>query len=158
MLPIIRLTIVMIAAANVLACKDTAVTRPAPPELPRPAKQESPTPPPVKVGPSVQMETAVYPGGKVHRQNGIVISTGCGRAKSTAPRDILMAKRAAYLVAVRNAGLFLSGIRFGRDGKLSDGSGGRLAAQMIVRDFKEISSSFDPKTRTATATVELKLP
>jgi hypothetical protein len=158
MLPIIRLTILMIAAVNVLACEDTTTTRSAPPELPRPAKQESPTPPAVEAEPSVQMEAAVYPGGKVHRQNSVVISTGCGRAKSTAPKDILMAKRAAYLVAVRNAGLFLSGIRVGRDGKLSNGSGGRLSAQMTVRDFKEISSSFDPKTRTATTTVEFKLP
>ena len=99
-----------------------------------------------------------YPGGEVRRVGRKVISVGHGRATGTSPQQKLMARRAAYLIAVRNAGLYLSGLRAGEDGRLLPTKDGAIRASLTVRDFRETASIFDEKTRTATVTIEITIP
>jgi hypothetical protein len=67
-----------------------------------------------------------------------------------------MAKRAAYLVAVRNAGLFMSGLRVDDKG-CTRNCGHRIqVTEVRVSDFREVDSSFDPATKTAKVTIEIR--
>ncbi|MBS3821326.1 MAG: hypothetical protein KGY81_06145, partial [Phycisphaerae bacterium] len=60
---------------------------------------------------------SAFPGGMVYQSDGKVISVAMGLAPKGHPRAALMAKRAAYLVAVRNAGLYLAGWQCDADGR-----------------------------------------
>ena len=100
---------------------------------------------------------ATYPGGTVQRVGNVLRSEAMGRARGNSPRDRLMARRAAYLIAVRNAGLFLAGLRSDPGGQLRPGANGTLHANLTVRNFREVASRFDPDTRTAWVTIEVDL-
>ena len=101
-------------------------------------------------------QVADFPGGVVWRAGDRVLSAAKGLAPARHAKAELMAKRAAYLVAVRNAGLYLAGWRSDAQGRLQQGSG-TVSADLHVTHFREVSSTYDAKTRTATAVVEVRL-
>jgi hypothetical protein len=122
----------------------------------QPRVDPDPQPAP-KARPARRPEVTIYPGGKVWRQGRRVLSRGMGLARGTRPQDRLMAQRAAYLVAVRNAGLYLAGYDADDAGRLRRGQR-TIQADLHVTNFREVESTWDPATRTATVTVEVRLP
>lgn len=112
---------------------------------------------PARPAPATPAE-ARYPGGTVTLRGNVLRSSGMGRASGTGPRHKLLAQRAAYLVAVRNAGLFLGGLRSDEAGRLSRHPDRQIEARLTVRNFREVSRVFDPASRTAHVTVEVDLP
>ena len=94
--------------------------------------------------------------GEIHWTTGQVVAVGEGKATGTSGQQVEMAKRAAHLVAARNASLLLSGIRVGPGGYYKDIQQAQIHMDVILKNFKEVSSEFDPKTRTAT--VSLAVP
>jgi hypothetical protein len=97
------------------------------------------------------------PGGLIEWTSGSVVGEGRGLAKGAAPQDGLMARRAARLLAARNALLAASGIDCGPGGTFQNVSGGTIRLDAVIRDFQEIRSDFDPATRTATSAVRIPL-
>lgn len=96
------------------------------------------------------------PGAEIDWSAGEIIVEGIGEAKGTQARDIAMAKRAARLVALRNAVAALGGLRTGPGGGFANLGNGHVKIEALVEDFEEVSSDFDAKTRTAT--VRIRLP
>jgi hypothetical protein len=99
------------------------------------------------------------PGGEIDWQRGAVIAVG-----KAYPRDDLrgaraeaMAKRGAYIVAARNAALVLAGIRVGPGGRFENVRSGWIRADVKLTGFRETEASYDPRTRTATAQMEMPL-
>ena len=117
------------------------------PEPVRPVPKRRAAPAPITVD---------YPGGQVTCSRGVIRSVGMGKARGAGPRDALMARRAAYLVAVRNAGLFMAGLRVDDEGRTRDDGRRMKVADVKVSDFREVDSSFDPNTRTAKVTIEIR--
>ncbi len=97
------------------------------------------------------------PGGKIDWTSGRVFAVGSARAKSLRGQDVLMAKRAARLLAARNAVLLMGGIRTGPGGKFSNVRSGQVLISATLRGMEEKSSRFDPATRTATVTLSMPL-
>ncbi|MFB3893994.1 MAG: hypothetical protein ACE15C_18450 [Phycisphaerae bacterium] len=95
-------------------------------------------------------------GGEINWTTGQVFAVGEGKATGVSGQQIDMAKRAARLVAARNAVYLLSGIRTGPGGRFKNIREGSITADAVVQHFEEASDSFDLATRTAT--VRLKMP
>lgn len=123
----------------------------------QPRVDPDPAPAPQRRPHRDRADATIYPGGKVWRQGRRVLSRGRGQARGTRPQDRLLARRAAYLVAVRNAGLYLAGYDADDAGRLRRGQR-TIQADLHVKNFREVESSWDPATRTATVTVEVRLP
>ncbi len=100
--------------------------------------------------------SAAYPGGLVTFDNNVIRSVGTGRSSGNSPQNRLAAMRAAYLIAIRNAGLFMSGLRVDANGHARDVGQRMLVANVRVSDFREVDSSFDPATGTAKVTIEIR--
>ena len=97
------------------------------------------------------------PGGLIEWTSGSVVGEGRGLAKGNMPQDGLMARRAARLVAARNALLAAGGIDVGAGGTFRNVPAGTVRLDAVLRDFQEIRSDFDPATRTATSAVRIPL-
>jgi len=94
--------------------------------------------------------------GQINWTTGEIIAVGT--AKSRGPSDgqaIAMALRGARVVAARNAVLATGGIRVGPDGRFNI-KHGDVKVDAVLKNFREVSSHYDPKKRTAT--VKLALP
>lgn len=95
-------------------------------------------------------------GGEVNWTTGELIAIGEGKAQGVSGQQIEMAKRAARLVAARNALLTLSGVRVGGGGRFNDVREATIKVEGVLENFREVGSDFDPKTHTAT--VKLAVP
>ena len=97
------------------------------------------------------------PAGRIDWTRGQIVAAGIGRARGASAQDAAMAKRAARLVAARNAILLMTGVEAGPAGRFGDIRKGQLTAEGVLKDFKEVSVAFDPGTRTATATLRVPI-
>ena len=97
------------------------------------------------------------PGGLIEWTSGSVVGEGRGLAKGNTPQDGLMARRAARILAARNALLATGGITVGPGGVFQNVSNGTIRLDAVLRDFQEIRSDFDPATRSATSAVRIPL-
>lgn len=95
-------------------------------------------------------------GGEVNWTTGQLIAVGEGKAKGVGAQQADLAKRAAQLAAARNALLMLGGVRVGPGGQFKDVASGTIKVQGVLENYREVSSEFDPQTRTAT--VKLAVP
>lgn len=90
------------------------------------------------------------PTGEIDWTRGELVAVGIGKAQGTGPQAAAMARRAARVVALRNAALLSAGIRAGPGAELKNFRGGVLRVESAVRGFEELSSQFDRATGTAT--------
>jgi hypothetical protein len=99
------------------------------------------------------------PGGEIDWTRGVVSAVGVGRAREDlgGKRAASMAKRAAYIVAARNAALVLAGIRVGPGGRFKNVRNGWIRADVKLTNFRETEANYNPATRTATARIEMPL-
>lgn len=100
-------------------------------------------------------ETVHYPGGMVDRRGNLLISTATVPVAGAGPVEVAKAKRAAYVVATRNAGWYLAGVRVGEDGRLRTAEN-RRAARVSLRGTRERESSYDKSAQRVTAVVEVE--
>ena len=169
-----RWTAIILLAAGLGACDEP--NQPAPPE-PMPSDPVAETVPPKTTAPvspkpaehkphwvgkaqpcRTAPETAhPFPGGAVQHRGDVLTSIANGIAKSKKASDRLMAERAAYLVAIRNAGLYLAGVRVDSNGQLTPATGDAIPKHLRVTDFQQTAATFDPAALTATVTVEIQL-
>ena len=94
--------------------------------------------------------------GEINWTTGHVTVSGEGQAEGDTAQDIAMAKRAARLVAARNAILTIAQVRFGGGSMLGDVSSGEISVDAVLEGFEEVSAEFDEDTHTAT--VRLRAP
>lgn len=100
-----------------------------------------------------------YPGGTVERRDGRIISRATTRVRSHSPRNVLLARRGAYLIAMRNASLFAEGLVLGQDGLVSPlGEDVRSPIELNVSGAREIGYNFDRDTGQVTVAVEVDRP
>jgi hypothetical protein len=97
------------------------------------------------------------PGGLIEWTRGSVVGEGRGIARGAAPQDALMARRAARLLAARNALLVAGGVAVGPGGSFRDVADGTIRLDAVLRDFHEIRNDFDPASRTAVVAVRLPM-
>lgn len=94
------------------------------------------------------------PAGRIDWTSGEVYAVGVARATGRQAHDIAMAKRAARLVAARNAILAISGVRLGPSATFASG---QISVDAVLEQYQEVSSEFDPQTLTATSTLRAPL-
>lgn len=111
----------------------------------------------IEVGGDFRPLVQPVPGGTIEWTTGDVVVEGRGLARGTTPQDALLARRAARVVASRNALLAAAGIPIGPGGTSKNISEGSIRLDAVLRDFQEIRSDFDPATRTATSAVRLPM-
>jgi hypothetical protein len=147
-----------------LACAEESTSQPgSPPDAAGAATQ--PTPVGTYDGPALLKKLRAdevkplvesIPGGQIDWTQGEVRAIGTGKLAGKQSRDFLMAQRAARILAIRNAVLMMSGIRAGPGGRFSVAEG-QINVEAVVKDFKETSSDYDPKTETVTSTVAVPI-
>ncbi|HAU37601.1 MAG TPA: hypothetical protein DCX07_07765 [Phycisphaerales bacterium] len=103
-----------------------------------------------KLGDAFQPCVEPVTGGEINWTRGELIAVGTGKAQGTSGQAVMMAKRAASLVAARNAILLMDGIRAGAGGGFRNVARGHIRVDAVLEDFRELSSTFDPRTRVAT--------
>ena len=105
------------------------------------------------------MFTEKIPGGRVDWSRGVVYAEGIGkpRPNQLGARAAAMARRAAFIVAARNASLVLSGISPGPGGRFANVRDGWIRADVTLKGFRVTSATYNPSTRTATASLEMPL-
>ena len=96
-------------------------------------------------------------GGRIDWTTGELLASGQAKARADAARPEAMARRGARLVAARNVMLMLAGVRIGPDGRPANVKSGTLAVDAVLKNFREVSSRYDTKTRTATVTLAVPL-
>ena len=94
--------------------------------------------------------------GEINWTTGHVVATGVSQAEGASAQDVAMAKRAARLIAARNAILTIAQIRLGGGMRLGEIADGQISVDAALEDFEEVSAEFDERTRTAT--VRLRAP
>jgi len=92
-------------------------------------------------------------GGRIDWTRGEIISSGRAKVRGASARAVAMARRAARLIAARNAVLLISGLRVDPDGKFPDIRSGRISVEGVVRDFTQTGFEYDPIARTVTVTL-----
>ncbi len=97
------------------------------------------------------------PGGAIDWTSGSVLIEGRGLARGGTPQDGLMARRAARVMAARNALLAVGGIPVGSGGSFRHVQNGTIRLDGHLRDFQEVRGEFDPAKRTAVSTVRLPI-
>lgn len=104
-------------------------------------------------GPLIQKS----PAGQIDWARGEVRAVGIGLARGAQASDAAMAKRAARLVAARNAILLMHGIEPGPAGRFADAPAAQITVEGVLKGLEEVSSAFDPKTRTARVTIRVPI-
>lgn len=96
-------------------------------------------------------------GGQIDWTHGVAFAVGTSRVAGRGAQAKAMARRAARLVAARNAALLSAGVRMGPGGRSQNVKSGRLSVDVVVKDFSEAESKFDPKSNTVTSKIALPL-
>ncbi len=99
------------------------------------------------------------PGGRIDWSRGVVYAMGIGKPRRdhVGAQATAMAKRAAYIVAARNATLVLAGIAPGPGGRFANVRNGWIRTDVTLKDFRVTSATYNRSTRTATASLEMPL-
>ena len=97
-------------------------------------------------------------GGRVDWANGYVIAEGKGNAYGKTNQDRLMAKRAAHVVAARNALAIVMGLQVDGDGRFADVQGGEVRLRGVVKRHETISVDWRPNKTPPECRVQLKVP
>ncbi len=95
--------------------------------------------------------------GEINWTTGHVVATGVSQAEGASAQDVAMAKRAARLIAARNAILTIAQIRLGGGMRLGEVADGQISVDAVLEDFEEVSVEFDESTRTATVRLRASL-
>ena len=98
-------------------------------------------------------------GGEIDWTRGVVYAVGTGKPRQShlGAQAASMAKRAAYIVAARNAALVLAGIQPGPGGRFANVRKGWIRTDVKLKHFREISATYNRSTRPATAKLEAPL-
>ncbi len=88
---------------------------------------------------------------------GEILASGTARIGGYSRSAMLKAKRAARLIAARNAVLALHDLRPGTDGRFTNLKTGNISAEVIVKHFKVKSGKLNRKQRTYTTTMSLPI-
>jgi len=95
--------------------------------------------------------------GRIDWTRGQVIAQGQGKVVGSSGQAVAKARRAARLVAARNAILAMRGIRVDAKGRFADVENGQISAEGVLRDFEESAVEYDPKAGTVTVTMRANL-
>ena len=79
-----------------------------------------------------------------------VVAVGAGHSRGDSASDIAMARRAARLVAARNALLLLDGIQAGPGEVFPGLRQGRINVDAVLENFQELVGDYDPRAHLAT--------
>ena len=79
-----------------------------------------------------------------------VVAVGVGHSRGNSASDVAMAKRAARLVAARNALLLLDGIQAGPGEVFPGMSQGHINVDVVLENFQELVGDYDPQAHLAT--------
>jgi len=143
-------------AAVLLAAAVTATAEPpdAPPTRPR---SQPPSPDAVlkMLGgghrPCVERRT----GGAIDWTRGQILADGEAKVRGASGQAVAMARRAARLVAARNAVLLISGLRVDADGAYPDIRSGQISVEAVLKDCQEAAFEYDPMGRTVRVTLRV---
>jgi len=142
---------------------DTPVTAPVSPTtqpaLPTSAPATTSTPASAaldELGSDYRPMVERFKGGQIDWTRGYVIGISTGKAGNDSGQQIDMAMRAARLAALRNAIIVMTGIRSGPGGEFPNLREGTIKLDAVVKNFEEVSSSYDSVSNTAT--VKMRMP
>lgn len=82
-------------------------------------------------------------------------ASGSAKLAGHQSRDFLMAQNAARLIAARNAALLVAGIGVDAGGRFTNVKDAQIQADVILRDYKESDSDYDPKTEMVTSFIRI---
>jgi hypothetical protein len=97
-------------------------------------------------------------GGRVDWTGGYILARGEGRARGVTDRDRAMAKRAAELVAARNALAIASGLPIDGRMRFVNIRNGQVRLQGVVKGHKTVSEDWRPEAKPPTCVVEVRVP
>ncbi len=97
-------------------------------------------------------------GGRIDWGTGFILAEGKGIAPRNTERDRLMAKRAAVVVATRNALLIANGIRIDADGRFSGIRNGRVQLRGVVQGRQILSTTWRPNRDPPECVVTVRVP
>jgi hypothetical protein len=95
--------------------------------------------------------------GEVNWTEAELLAVGMGRADRGGPQGAAMAKRAARVVAARNALAMTRNLRMGPGGRMTPTDPQSVVVQGVLRSFQVVSETYDPATGTATVTLRVPL-
>ncbi len=98
-----------------------------------------------------------HPTGQIDWTRGHILARGVGKVRGSGAQAVAMARRAARLVAGRNAVLLISGVAIDSDGRFPNIQRGRISVEGVLSDFEETSVDYDPLARTVTITLKVPL-
>jgi hypothetical protein len=98
------------------------------------------------------------PGGRVDWAGGTIMAEGLGKAASNTRQDRLMAKRAAEVVAARNALAVAMGLQVDADGRFQDIQGGKIRLRGVVTGKRTVSVEWRPNKMPPECVVTLSVP
>ena len=138
-----------------------AVTAPAePPDAPTTRPQAKPPSPDAVLKmlgadhrPCVERRT----GGAIDWTRGEILADGEAKVRGASGQAVAMARRAARLVAARNAVLLISGLRVDANGAYPDIRSGRISVEAVLKDCQEAAFEYDPMGRTVRVTLRVPL-
>lgn len=96
--------------------------------------------------------------GEIDWARGYVQARGYGKARGRSPQDKQMARRAAELVAVRNAMAITMGIQVDEQGRLSGIRNGRHRIQGIVKGHETYLVDWQPNETPPRCKVKVRVP
>ncbi|MBN2561572.1 MAG: hypothetical protein JXQ75_11640 [Phycisphaerae bacterium] len=97
-------------------------------------------------------------GGQVDWANGCIIAEGTGNAHGRTNQDRLMAKRAATVVAARNALAVAMGVQVDGDGRFADVRDGEVHLRGVVKGHETVSVDWRPNKTPPECIVTLRVP
>lgn len=97
-------------------------------------------------------------GGHVDWTCGHVIAEGRGQAPGRTDKDKFMARRAAEVVAARNALAIAAGLRIDDEGGFADIEDAEIQIQGIIRGHETISIDWRPQNQPPECIVKIKVP
>ena len=97
-------------------------------------------------------------GGHVDWTCGHVIAEGRGQAPGRTDKDKFMARRAAEVVAARNALAIAAGLRIDDEGGFADIEDAEIQLQGIIRGHETISIDWRPQNQPPECIVKMKVP
>ncbi len=97
-------------------------------------------------------------GGQVDWTCGHIIAVGRGKAHGRTDQDKHMARRAAEVVAARNALAIAAGLRIDDEGGFADIENAEVQLRGIIRGHETLSTLWNPKNQPPDCVVQLKVP
>jgi hypothetical protein len=96
--------------------------------------------------------------GDVDWTDGWIVATGEGMARAVGPQSQVQARRAATLIAARNALAASQDIPIDADGRIRDFPNGRLLIKGVIQGLEVAESEWHPEEKPARCRVTLRVP